>query len=731
MKDPQSNESYEFGRFRLDGEKRRLWRGEELIPLTPKEFELLHILVENAGRVLEKDELHEKIWKDTFVEDGTLTRNVSWLRKKLGEGDDGGDKFIETYPKRGYRFLPEVIKSPKGNLLVVEEQTRTRIQVQETISLSESPAVETAAAMLSEGHRTRVPRWLWLVLGGVTLAAIGLVAYQKWFIQAERKIIRVSKVVPFSGLTGRESLPAFSPDGKQIAFVWNGGEHEWMDVYVRLVGAGEPVRLTQGKTNSLFPVFSPDGKYVAFFRSFPDTSVIYQVPALGGAERKIAEVRSGGTSFSLSPDGNTIAVADTDSTSSRTGIFLVNSQTGAKQRLTTPPDDLLDREPCFSPDGKSIAFVRSGLGYRDLYIVPTTGNELPHRLTDDKASQIRGLTWTADGKHIIFSSNRGDVAVSNLWQISMDGGEAVPILTSSKNPFSPAVSRDGRRIAYVEASEDVNIWRLNLSPTGIESKKLIASALSDHSQQISPDGNKIVFASDRSGDSEIWVTHADGSNPLQLTTSGSAGSPRFSPDSRFIAYGRNTESKDDIFVIDSDGGQPRMLTNNPARDVLPSWSADGRFIYFASNRSGDFQIWRMAAKGGEPTQITHQGGFETFASPDGKVIFYSKGRGTPGLWSVGIDGGAEQPVAELREAGYWRSWTVTQSGICYIAYPSNASYQIKFFSFSDRQTKEVATTDKTPLSTFSGLSASANAEWILYAQQDQSASGIVLADFEK
>ncbi|PYS70051.1 MAG: hypothetical protein DMF69_14870, partial [Acidobacteria bacterium] len=646
MKDPQSNESYEFGGFYLDAEKRRLWRGEELIPLTPKEFELLLTLVENAGRVLEKDELHEKIWKETFVEDGTLTRNVSWLRKKLGVGDEGVDKFIETLPKRGYRFLPEVIKSPRANLLVVEEQTRTRIQVQETISLTETPVIATAALSLGEGQkRTTVPGWLWLVLGVVTFAMIGLVAFQKWFTRVEPKIIRVSNVTPFSSLPGRETLPSFSPDGKQIAFAWNGGEGEVLDVYVRLVGTGEPVRLTRGEKDALFPLFFPDGKHVAYFRSFPETSVIYEVPALGGAERKIAEVRSGGTSFSLSPDGKTIAVADTDSSSPRTGIFLVNSENGAKQRLTTPPDDLVDQEPHFSPDGKFIAYVQSGMGDKDLYIVLVNGNSLPRRLTFDKASHIRGLTWTADGKHIIFSSNRGDVAVSNLWQISVDGGEAAPILTSSKNPYGPAVSIDGKRIAYVEESEDVNIWRLDQSASGNGNKKLIASARSDHSQQISEDGKKIAFVSDRSGDSEIWVTNADGSSPLQLTTSGSAGSPRFSPDGRFIAYGRTPEGKDDIFVISSDGGQPRLLINNAARDILPAWSADGRFIYFASNRSGDFQIWRMPAEGGEPTQITRQGGFETFASPDGKVIVYSKGRGTPGLWTVGIAGGEEQPVA--------------------------------------------------------------------------------------
>ena len=119
----------------MDVRKRRLYRNGDEIALTPKEFELLFILVENAGRIVEKDDLHEKIWQDTFVEDGTLTRNISWLRKKLGDGNGGGEKFIETMPKRGYRFLPEVTKSFAPNTLVVEEQTRTHIRIEETFTV--------------------------------------------------------------------------------------------------------------------------------------------------------------------------------------------------------------------------------------------------------------------------------------------------------------------------------------------------------------------------------------------------------------------------------------------------------------------------------------------------------------------------------------------------------------------------------------------------------------------
>ena len=433
MKDPQTKEFYEFGGFQLDVEKRRLWRGEELISLTPKEFELLLILVENAGRVLEKDELHERIWKDTFVEDGTLTRNISWLRKKLGDGNESGNKLIETYPKRGYRFLPEVTKGFDRNQLVIEEQRRTRIQVQETVSVTDDSLAVPAARSLVEGKVAGVrvvPRWLWLVLGTLAIAITAVVIYRNFFVQKVPQVVIVSNLTPFSSLTGRESLPAFSPDGKMIAFIWNGGEGDLSDVYVRLIGAGDPIRITNNERNSLFPVFSPDGKYIAFSRSFSDTSSIYLSPALGGAERKIAEVTSGGTSFSFSPDGKTIAVADKDSASAKTGIFLVNIESGAKQRITTPPENLYDHDPRFSPDGKLIAFLRSVNNVdKDLFITSVTGVESPRRLTVDH-TQIRGFTWTANGQNIILSSLRGQASSPTLWQIPISGGEPIPIVTN-------------------------------------------------------------------------------------------------------------------------------------------------------------------------------------------------------------------------------------------------------------------------------------------------------------
>ena len=102
--------SYEFGSFRLDAAEYVLLRDGKIVPLTPKVFETLLVLLENSGHVVGKDELYKQVWQDAFVEETNLTKNISILRKILSEGDSE-KSFIETVPKRGYRFVVPVRKS--------------------------------------------------------------------------------------------------------------------------------------------------------------------------------------------------------------------------------------------------------------------------------------------------------------------------------------------------------------------------------------------------------------------------------------------------------------------------------------------------------------------------------------------------------------------------------------------------------------------------------------------
>ncbi|HXI93232.1 MAG TPA: protein kinase [Blastocatellia bacterium] len=539
---------------------------------------------------------------------------------------------------------------------------------------------------------------------------------------------------PFTSFPGSEDQAAFSPDGKQIAFAWSGENGDNQDIYTKLVDVGAPLRLTTNAASEYNPVWSPDGRFIAFLRQSSESSGVYSIPSLGGPERKLAETFPKPATFiehclDYSPDGKLLAISDKGSQQDPFSIFLLSIETGQKRMLTSPPPGLLgDCSPAFSPDGKSLGFVRAvSAGVFDIYIVPVTGGE-PRRLTFDN-TQVRSMSWTSGGREIVFSSWREGGSISNLWRIPAVGGSPERVVGVGQRVFSPSISRQGDSLAYTQSLSDMNIWRLEVpGPGGRTSPPtmLISSTQWEIGASYSPDGTKIVFASDRTASWELWVCDSDGSNPVQLTNS-FAGSPRWSPDGRQIAFDARPQDNYDIYVIGAEGGSPRRLTTESSEDVVPSWSRDGKWIYFSSNRSGSTQIWKMPAEGGEALQLTRQGGFEGFESPDGRFFYYAK-RNTPGIWKIPAEGGEETPVLDLHKAGYWRYWAMTDQGIYFATAEVPSRPVIEFFSFATGQVTKIATLDKPIVQWYSGLSVSPDGRWILCAQLDQSGSDIMLVE---
>jgi hypothetical protein len=162
--------------------------------------------------------------------------------------------------------------------------------------------------------------------------------------------------------------------------------------------------------------------------------------------------------------------------------------------------------------------------------------------------------------------------------------------------------------------------------------------------------------------------------------------------------------------------------------VIPSWSHDGQWLYFCSNRSGKLQIWKRPFTGGDAFQLTQQGGLEAFEAPDGKTVYYLKGRGIAGLWRVNNDGTHEEAVPELAEAGYWRYWTINRSGLYFAAHNDQFPSQIKHFDFATRQVKTIAIIDKLPAWLTPGLAVAPDGRQILFASNDLFASSILLLE---
>ena len=739
---------YNFGGFRLDTHNQRLLRDGETISLTLKQFELLLALVENAGDVVSKDRLFEQVWKDVAVADETLTRNISWLRQKLGDG-----KFIETVPKRGYRFAAEVTTSDRSEIFV-EETTLTRIRVEETLEFGVRSAdggvendgnlqiikVEDAPPVRKSNPPSalRRPHLLWLAFAALALlaaASIGFIVYQNYFARRDAKIDFAFSVKPFSGALGRENTPAFSADSKQIAFSWNGGTRENSDIYVQLIGAGEPVRLTDTEVHEQYPVFSPDGTYIAFVRDFKTYGEIILMPALGGAERRVARVFSGNYSISFAPDGKSVAVVDaTEEGGKQYAIFIVDLKTGERRRATASGEFSGETTPRFSPDGKSLAFVGVFPDYaQDLYVISTDGetNE-PVRLTSDRKT-IHSLAWSADGAEIFFVSLR-ESNNPNIWRIGAKGGSPEFLSIGGKGMTNLAASPDGKWLAFVENTKHSDIYRLNVGEP--KTKPLIATSYTEDVPNFSPDGRHIVFHSNRSGNVEAWIADADGRNLRQITDSNlQVGTVRFSPDGTNIAFHARDGENKDIYVAPIEGGEARRLTVDAASDLYPSWSADGKFVYFASDRTGENQLWRVPASGGDAVQITRDGGFESFASADGKWIYYTKNSPEIGLRRVSAAATAENSdettITRLNNEGFQNVWTLTKNGIYFVAGPDRSPAKIKFYDPATEQISEIAETDKFNSSGFAGMTVSPDGKTIVFAQFDQNASNIMLADIKK
>src|SRR5437764_9875855 len=180
------------------------------------------------------------------------------------------------------------------------------------------------------------------------------------------------------------------------------------------------------------------------------------IPSLGGPERKLISYR-GIAYVTWSPDGKRLAIAGNDAPGEMNNIFIVSAETGEQQKLLlTPAQSNGDRGPKFSPDGQSIAFIRSSnVAVDDIYVVPVTGGE-PRRLTADN-SQIAGLDWTADGREIVFSSTRG--GAHGLWRVSVFGDSPAPLPGVGENAYTPVVSRGENYLAYAYDRQDINISR--------------------------------------------------------------------------------------------------------------------------------------------------------------------------------------------------------------------------------------------------------------------------------
>jgi Tol biopolymer transport system component/DNA-binding winged helix-turn-helix (wHTH) protein len=698
---------YAFGPFQFDAVSKLLMRGGNVVPIAPKLAEILLVLVRHHGTLVEKTEMMQTVWPDTFVEEANLTQSIFSLRKLLGEVP-GEPRVIETVPKRGYLFVAPVKEF-----------------------WEDEPQPATASAQVRWRRKALLAGLAGLLVLAGVLAVIGLRTKSKEGLLTP---------VPLTSYPGCETQPVFSPDGNQIAFSWNPDGNS--DIFVKMIGSETPLRLTKNSADDFSPAWSPDGRWIAFGRNLETGRTgVYLIPSIGGAEREIAKLEaptSGSPLIAWSHDGKWLAMPNHPSFGGSRGLALLSPETGELRRLTTPPAGWLgDGSPAFSPDGRTLVFSRAvTFSVADLYILRLSASYgaegSPERLTS-LGDWAAGPVWLPNGREIVFYDGKWYGGPSALWRMPVfRGSKPTRLDFAGESAGTPTVSRNGRLVYAQTNSYQVNIWRVQLSSTDQPANPptpLIASSRMDHNPQFSPDGIRIAFSSSRSGRSEIWRCDRDGSNAEQLTRFGApiTGSPRWSPDGQKIVFDSNRDGRFDLYLLDPAGGVPRRLTNGPADNAVGSWSRDGKWIYFVSNRTGTWQVWKIAAAGGRAGQVTTRGGYVAFESLDGKYLYYSRlggvRSGADGIYRIPTSGGSEERMVP---SVTFQNFAVSKHGIYFIPRPDeDGRFHIQLLDFETGATRRVLQLNR---GLSEGVAVSPDGYTLLYTQQGELETDLMLVE---
>ena len=685
-----------FGTFELDLAAGEIRKAGMKLKLAPQPFQILQVLLERPHEVVTREEFRERVWPDnTFVDyELALKKAINRLREILGDSAES-PRFIETVPRRGYRFIARLdapVIPPKPAPLEPE-------------SIPENPK----------------PHW-WKRNAAIAVAACVGVAgllYPRIAPQIER-LWRLNElqhltIAPLTTLPGNVASPTFSPDGSQVAFGWDGANGKGYDLYVKVIGSDKPLRLTYHPADWLSAAWSPDGRSIAISRVAGEgDSGIYLIPPTGGPERKLAArgvVTNYGNEINWSPDGKFLAYIDGGETLK---LFLLSLATLERTQIETNCGHAAT--PTFSPRGTFLAWGCEDTEFRSSVMLLRLKDRRQTTLLS-RPDEILGLAWSSDERRIAFSSQ------SALWETSLARPDDLEKLPIGQGATDLAARNSGPGLAYVGGSSNINIWRLDLLASPKQARKLVASSAEQASPDISADGSKIAFESTESGEREIWVIDADGSNARQLTDfrSPMTGTPRWSPDGKLIVFDSRVSGEANIYIVDPNGGVPHKLSIDRREIDTPSWSKDGAWIYFIDVRHSS--LWKVPSKGGHAVQVANTAASLSIESPDGEYVYFVRGKQ---LWRAKTDGSTEEPVASMPEINpLGGEWFPADAGIYFLSH-ANGRTMINLFDLNSRQARSIFTLEKSTPQWIGGMPVSKDGKFMLYPQVDSASSDLMM-----
>ncbi|HWB85140.1 MAG TPA: hypothetical protein VG675_13430 [Bryobacteraceae bacterium] len=537
------------------------------------------------------------------------------------------------------------------------------------------------------------------------------------------------KAVELTGEPGTEMYPAFSPDGKQIAYSERGTDHGAVfHIVVRTLPDGEPRQLTEGAANDIAPVWSSDGKQLAFLRIKDDTADYYVMRESGGGLRKVAafgmvpDLAQVSPSVAWTHDGKSLILVQA-AEQQPTAILMQPLDRGKASRITAPPDGSQgDSTPLISPDGSTLAFVRdSGSGKADVFVCDLSGHGLRRLTFDDHP--VRGLAWVSDGKELVYASKRMGPRW-RLWRVPASGGSPREVPVASSHVEYPAAPPQGHALVYTDSPTVSAIWRASLGEAdlaNVEEQVVVRSTGREFAPSLSPDGEKIADVSDQTGNDEIWTSDSSGANRVQLTNCKGPrlSRPRWSPDGKSVLFEMAGLEKMELYVVAANGGPIKRLG---IVGGSASWSRDGKSIYFQAGG----QIWKAPAEGGAPLQLTRHDGSTPEESTDGEYVYFRRRRS---IWRVPSGGGEGDDVVDPENALIWTNLQPVKNGLYYAEWERAAgAITVSFYDFAAHRSQAVFRMSDGDFDRGASFAVSPDGSYILYPKVDRAETNLMLVE---
>jgi Tol biopolymer transport system component/serine/threonine protein kinase len=605
----------------------------------------------------DKEERYQTI-KDMLVDLRSLKQELEFeakLERTAVPGFRSGDFVQRTSGQR------EQAATATEREIVAETESVTPVR---------NTAGTEAHAVASQSKRNR---WLALsLIGALVVAGLGFTAYKLFWHKSGAADVAHFQTIRLSRLTstGRSVMSSISPDGKYVAHVVNDGAQR--SLWVRQVTSTRNVQLVApAEANYVGITFSHDSGSVYYVRGERNQPLkqLYQISVLGGEPKKVLTDIDSGISFS--PDGaRFVFLRFSPGAERETDLIIANTDGTGEQKLATrrTPDAWFF--PAWSPDGKTIALasINGKLNWKVTLVEVQVADGQENALGSKMWLDVLHLTWLRDGSGLLLLAPADDAPeYLQIWLVDKQSGLPRRVTNDLNHYISLSVTADSKTIATVPLDRVSNIW-VAPNADAARARQVKQGSSREHGLAWTPDG-RIVYSSNESGKTNLWMMNADGTEPKQLTDlPGANVHPAVSPDGRTIAFvsDRGQEGVH-IWKMNLDGSNLTQLTRDN-QESFPQFSPDGRWIVYESWVSGRSTIWKIPVDGGQPVQLTNKYSKMPVVSPDGKLIACSYWIEQPGapfvVALIPFDGG--EPVKTLDFPNTAVRWSTDGRSLVYI-----------------------------------------------------------------